>query len=121
MAKDCKHAINEVAYACKGREFVLQTIVNGVVEEKCKKLIQFATLFHPLKHGRPMLEYEAHKELFDFPNLEENPKMHRINLVGWAITQHMHNIVLEATIYAITCVQYISLTCDEVSTIDNQS
>ncbi len=72
-----------------------------MVGEKHQKLIQFATLFHPLKHGRPMLEYEAHKELFDFLNLEENPKMHWIDLVGWALTQHMHNIVLETTIYAI--------------------
>jgi hypothetical protein len=23
MAKDCKHAKNEIAYACKGREFIL--------------------------------------------------------------------------------------------------
>jgi hypothetical protein len=68
-----------------------------------------------------MLEYEAHKELFDFLNLEENPKMHWIDSLGWAITQHMHNIVLEATIFAIIGAQYISLTCDEVSTIDNQS
>ncbi len=102
MVKDCKHARNEISYAWKGREFALQKVINGVVGEKCQKLIQFATLFHHLKHGRPMLEYETHKELFDFLNLEENPKMHWIDLIGWALTQHMHNIVLEATIYAIT-------------------
>jgi hypothetical protein len=73
-----------------------------VVGEKHKKLIKFATLFHALKHGSPMLEYEAHKELFDFLNLEENPKMHWIDSIGSAITQHMHNIVLKATIFANT-------------------
>ncbi len=121
MAMDCKHVKNEISYACKGREFVLQKVVNGVVGEKRKKLIQFAILFHLLKHGRPMLEYEAHKELFDFLNLEVNPKMHWIDLVGWAITQHMHNIILEAIISIITGVRYISLTCDEMSTIDNHN
>jgi hypothetical protein len=40
------------------------------------KLIQFATLLHTLRHGRPMLEYEAHKKFFDFLSFEENPKMH---------------------------------------------
>ncbi len=37
------------------------------------------------------------------------------------MVQHMHNIVLEATIFAIIVVRYISLTCDEVSLIDTQS
>jgi hypothetical protein len=53
----------------KRRKFVLQSVTNGLVNEKRKKLIQFATLFHTLKHGRPMHEYEAHKDLFDFLNL----------------------------------------------------
>jgi hypothetical protein len=48
------------------------------ISEKCKKLVQFATLFHALKHGRPMLEYEAREDIFDFLNFEENPKMHWI-------------------------------------------
>jgi hypothetical protein len=49
---------------------------NGLASEKHKIFVQFATLFYTLKHGRPTLEYEVHKDLFDFLNLEENPKMH---------------------------------------------
>jgi hypothetical protein len=90
-----------------------------MVGEKYRNVFQFATLFHILKHGRPMLEYEAHKELFDFLNLEKNPKMHLTNLIGWAMAQHLHNMVLEIIIFTIIVVQYISLTCDEVNTIDN--
>jgi hypothetical protein len=60
-SKDCKHARNEVAYASMGKELVLQLIANGVVGEKCKNLVQFATLFHTLQHGKPMLEYNVHK------------------------------------------------------------
>jgi hypothetical protein len=117
MAKDCKHAKNESGYACKGRELMLQQVANGVVGEKHRKFIQFATLFHTLKHGKPMLEYGAHKELFDFLNLEENPKMHWTDSIGWAMVQHMHNMIFETTIV----VQYISLTCDEVNTVSNQN
>ncbi len=77
MAKDYKHTRNEIVYACKDRELVLQQVGNGVVGEKYKKIIQFTTLFHILKHGKPMkFKYEAHKELFDFLNLEENSNMH---------------------------------------------
>jgi hypothetical protein len=48
-----------------------------LVGGKCKKLVQFATLFHTPKHGQPMFEYKVHKKLFDFLSLEENPKMHQ--------------------------------------------
>jgi len=83
-----------------------------------KQLIQFATLFHTFKHDQPMLELKVHKELFDFLSLEENPKMKWIDSVGnWAMAQHMHDIVLEVTKYVIGVAQFISLTCDEVSTM----
>jgi len=72
------HNKNEATYASKGKESILQQMTNGLVSEKCRKLVQFATLFHTLKHGRPMFEYEAHTDLFDFLNFEENPKMHWI-------------------------------------------
>ncbi len=74
--KDCKQKKNEVVYASKGKEFILQQVINGLVGEKHKKLVQFATLFHTLKHGRPMLEHEDHKDLFDRLNVEENFKMY---------------------------------------------
>jgi len=47
--------------------------------------------------------------------------MHWTNLIGWAMVQHMHNILLEASISAIIVVRYICLTCDEVSLIETQS
>jgi hypothetical protein len=37
------------------------------------------------------------------------------------MVQHIQNMVLDATIFVITTTQYIYLTCDEVSIIDNQS
>jgi hypothetical protein len=39
-------------------------------------------LFHTLKNGRPMIEYETHKDLFDFLNLEKDPKMCSTNIFG---------------------------------------
>jgi hypothetical protein len=37
------------------------------------------------------------------------------------MAQQMHGIVLEAMIYIVGTTNYFSLTCDEVSTIENQS
>jgi hypothetical protein len=87
----------------------LQQITIGLAGEKRKKLVYFITLFHTLKHGRPMFEYEVHKELFDFLNLEENPKMHWTYSLSWAMAQHMHGIVLEATKSIVGATHFISL------------
>jgi hypothetical protein len=46
MAKDCKYVKNEIAYACIGRELVLQQVVNGVMREKCKKKLVCHTISH---------------------------------------------------------------------------
>jgi hypothetical protein len=37
------------------------------------------------------------------------------------MAQHTQNMVLDATIFVITTIQCIYLTCDEMSKIDNQS
>jgi hypothetical protein len=34
------------------------------------------------------------------------------------MAQHMHGIVLEATKFVVGTTNYLSLTCDEVNTID---
>jgi len=47
---DCKHNRNQSMYASKGQESILQQVFNGLVGEKHKKLIQFATLFHTWLH-----------------------------------------------------------------------
>ncbi len=117
--KECKHKKIEIVYASKGKEFILQQVTNGLAGEKHKKLVQFATLFHTLKHARPMLEYEVHKDLFDHLNLEKNSKMYQINKVDLVMAQHMHGVILEATKFVVGTVNYLQLTCDEVNTIGN--
>jgi hypothetical protein len=69
---------NEVACRFKDRESMLQLITNGWWGET-QKLVQFATLFHFLKHGKTTLEYKAHKQLLIFLILMKSPKC-----IGWA-------------------------------------
>jgi hypothetical protein len=68
-----------------------------------------------------MLEYGVHKDLFDFLNLGHNPKMHWIDTSNWATVQHMDGIILEAKKFVVGMTNYLSLTYDEMSPIDNQS
>lgn len=77
-------------------------------------------MFHTLKHGKPMFEHKAHKDLFDFFNLEENHKLHWINTFSWVMVQLMHcGIDLKAIKFVVGIAQYLSLTCDEVNIINN--
>jgi hypothetical protein len=66
-----------------------------------------------------MPKYKAHKCLLDFMDLKQDPKMHWTNMMAWAMVQHMHDIVLEATKATIGVAWYMWFTYDEVITIDN--
>jgi hypothetical protein len=54
-----------------------------------------------------------------FYEFEQDPKMHWTNMMAWAMVQHMHHIVLEATKATIGVTWYMWFTYDEVITIDN--
>lgn len=66
-----------------------------------------------------MVEYETHKDLFDFLILEKDPKMYWTNIFGWDMVQHMHEIILKTTKFDVGAAQYLSFTCNEISLIDN--
>ncbi len=57
-----------------------------------------------------MLEYEYHRDLFDFLNFEENIECQ-------AMVQHTHGIVLEVEKNIVGTTNYLSLTSDEVSAL----
>jgi len=45
--------------------------------------------------------YEAQKDLFNFLNLEKNPKMHWLITFCWVMAQHMHGTILKAIKYVV--------------------
>lgn len=58
--KNCKHV--QATHTCKIRSWqYYNNYLRGWWQFFCIKLIQFATLFHTLKHGKPILDYESHK------------------------------------------------------------
>jgi hypothetical protein len=60
---DNQHQKDERAYASQGPNSITELVVNG--RKARKKIIQFVAIFHLLKHGRPMTEFEHMKDLFD--------------------------------------------------------
>jgi hypothetical protein len=60
-------------------------VLNGKRVEKKNKL---------LKNGRPMIDFESLKELFEFLKFANAPKKHWTNSSGWGMARAMHNMVL---------------------------
>lgn len=68
-----------------------------------------------------MLEYEALKPLFQFLDLFKMLHKQWNDTVGWTIVDCLHKQIEIAMKTTNQIVEYLSITCDEVTTIDTQS
>jgi hypothetical protein len=85
-----------------------------------KGLIQFASIFHVLNQGRPMIEFVMLKDLYDLLRLKNNPKKHWINTSGLGIAESMHDVVLENKKTIVQEFGFYTLNVNDMTTIDNQ-
>jgi hypothetical protein len=57
---ECQHTKHANIYHTTGHVYVIDQVVNvRKVVPKKKKILQFATIFHLLKQGRLMMDYEC--------------------------------------------------------------
>jgi hypothetical protein len=75
-SKDSMHSKNYKLFVSRNHESIASQVAKGVVGEKGRKVVQFATMLHLLQQGHPMLEYEALKHLFQFLQMLENNNKH---------------------------------------------
>jgi hypothetical protein len=68
-----------------------------------------------------MIDYENFKPLFEFLKLRFIPKKHWIDGAHWEMVEHMHNEMKKAIKAIIQNAKFVSLTCDEVISMDNAS
>jgi len=68
-----------------------------------------------------MLEYEQRQALYAFLKVPNLPKMHWSNSSAWQMANSMYNQIKEAIKKQIVDAHFVALTCDEVTTIDNES
>lgn len=87
--------------------------------EHARKRQQMGVIYHILERGLPMLEYEASKELLGFLGVPKMPQGHWSDNSGWVIAEFMNLQVLEKQRETVKSAKYFSVTCDEVTTIDN--
>jgi len=89
--------------------------------DRARKINQFATVFHLLQTGRPMLEYESIKRLYQFLKMPHLSIKHWSDNSGWMIADYLHAQVMRRAKEVLASAHYIAVTCDEVTTVDNQS
>ena len=78
-------------------------------------------MFQIMADGCPMLEYESRAALYDFLNVPNIPRMHWSDNSGWIMDEFMYAKVRTSISRVFVGANYVALTCDEVSTIDNGS
>ncbi len=83
------------------------------------KRIQFAYVFSLLSKIKPITSYEDFQPLFEFLKNKSNPKKHWFDGVGWEIVEHIEWNSKDK--FVIHNSNFIFLTCDEMTTMDNIS
>jgi hypothetical protein len=116
-----KHKKKMLLYASRRPTSVLEHVnQNNSIEAK-RKHVQLATLFQVLSDGRPMAEFCSKLALYEFLGVPNLPRVHWSTGVGWLMAEHMWDFVLVRFKEMILAANYIALTCDETTAIDNRS
>ncbi len=66
MFINSQHAKNEWLWTSKGENIIVEMVANSSeASEKKPKFVQFVAIFLLLKLGKPLIDFESMKELFD--------------------------------------------------------
>ena len=84
-----------------------------------QKEVQMAIVFHLLSFGQPVVEYEHMKGLLEQLGCPKLPLKHWFDSSGWELVKNLYNIVQRYTKLVVNEAKYLSLTCNEVNTVDN--
>jgi hypothetical protein len=83
-------------------------------------MVQFRTMLHLLSRGRPMADFTSSKDLFRALNVPHLPRKHWSEPAGWEIAHAIAHMISNKIKEALSRANYIAISCDEVTTVDNQ-
>jgi len=78
-------------------------------------------IFQILSFGCPMVEYEERLVLYAFFNVPNLSKMHWLDGSGWTMAKFIYQQAQQSIKKKITTTQFIAITCDKVTFVDNSS
>jgi hypothetical protein len=119
ISSDSQHVPNEKIYAIIRHDGIQLQVEKHSKAEKEKKYVQFVTFFHLLKLGKPITDFESMHGFLRFLKVKNTLDKHWTNINGWGMVECMNNVVLVVTKIAIQTTNYISVSCDEVTSVDN--
>ncbi len=77
---------------------------------------------HLLSEGHFMkVDYEDMKSLFKQLQVKNYPHKHWSNSLGWIMAKHVHNVMLDTMWWPMAKVKFLSISCEEITNIDNQT
>ena len=85
------------------------------------KGIQFVTIFHIMKRGRPMSYFGENRMLYQVIGLKNVPQSHLSDTSGWEIAKCLSMVEKEDMKLCVQKAKYISISLDEVTAVDNTS
>lgn len=117
---DCGHVKNEKIYfASLGQDTVARQVIQSSTIERRRKVVQFQVLFHLVSRGRPITDYEAMHKLLVQLRVPDLSRKHWSDNSGWEMVEAMAEVALHKTKEKLKQARFFSVSCDEVTSIDN--
>jgi hypothetical protein len=66
-----------------------------------------------------MMDFKGCKEFFNFLKMPNNPQKHWIDTTSWSMAKAMQDFVFQSTHLAMQKAQFISVSHDEMTIINN--
>jgi hypothetical protein len=121
VLKSCRHQQNLAICVARKPTSVLRHVnIFGSLERK-KKKVQFASLFHILSQGRPLVHYESLLQLYQYIDVPNLPRMHWSDSSGWQMAEFLYAEVRDAIKVQCSDAPFFAVTCDETTSCDNGS
>jgi hypothetical protein len=91
------------------------------VGERTRKRQQMGVIFHLLSSGRPIVDYETNRSMLQFLGVPKLAKRHWNDVAGWILAECMFRQVEAKSLEMVKSARFISISCNEVTSIDNGS
>jgi hypothetical protein len=115
-----QHMKNKNIYYARAGESILDKVAAGLAQKHKKKMVQFCTMFHLFMLGPLMCDYTAWQDLYNALNVPHQPCKHWFELARWKIMHALAHMICDKIKEALAKANYIAISCDEVTTVDNQ-
>ena len=100
---------------------ILRRVATIRLEDTTCKVTQFDVVFHTLTKGRPISDFGVYKDLLHITKLKHSLCKHWLLSDVWNRVGHMHAFVLQEIMRVMIGAPFISITCDIVMCVVNQT